>query len=428
MKCNYACGTAEHLHARRRFLGNMAAGSSLVVGGLGALTNPSTARQLETTQKRMIVINMAGGLSQLESWDPKPGTNTGGPFRAIETSVPGVHISELLPYTAQQMHNMAIVRSINTHNGDHGKGTYMMLTGRRQTPAADFPRLGAVVAKGLDQHNSALPGHIQVGGGSGARNNDSAYLGPRYASISLGSGTPPQNSARPKSVSEQSDATRNRLRRKVNSRFAQRRRTAKTDAYTQNYEQAIELMAQRDVFDISKESQKDRDRYGPHPFGHHLLLARRLVENGITFVQVSHSNYDTHNENFNFHLEQLGEFDRPFATLIEDLAASGMLEHTLVVVLSEFGRTPNINKYYGRDHWGNAWSICMSGAGLQRGAVIGKTNDNGTKVTDREGDAGHMFHTYLQALGLDSAGHFDIGGRPIPLADPAFGPITELMS
>ena len=302
MKCHYACGSAEHLHARRRFLGNIAAGSGVVVGGLGALANPSTAKQLEKNQKRMIVINMAGGLSQLESWDPKPGTNTGGPFRAIETSVPGVHISELLPYTAKQMHHLAMVRSINTRNGDHGKGTYMMLTGRRQTPAAEFPRLGAVVAKGLDQHNSALPGHIQVGGGSGARNNDSAYLGPRYASISLGSGTPPQNSARPKSVSEQSDATRNRLRRKLNTRFAQRRRTAKTDAYTQNYEQALELMEQRDVFDIGKESQKDRDRYGPHPFGHHLLLARRLVQHGITFCQVSHSNYDTHNENFNFHL------------------------------------------------------------------------------------------------------------------------------
>ncbi|MFP6650122.1 MAG: DUF1501 domain-containing protein, partial [Pirellulaceae bacterium] len=158
------------------------------------------------------------------------------------------------------------------------------------------------------------------------------------------------------------------------------------------------------------------------------LMARRLLEHGVTFVQVTHSNYDTHNENFNFHHEQLGEVDGPFSTLIADLVDRGMWDNTLVVVLSEFGRTPNINKYYGRDHWGTAWSVCLGGAGIQRGAVIGKTNDGGTAVSEREVDHAHLFHTYLQAVGVDSSDTFDVGGRPVPIADPAYEPIKELLA
>jgi uncharacterized protein (DUF1501 family) len=144
-------------------------------------------------------------------------------------------------------------------------------------------------------------------------------------------------------------------------------------------------------------------------------------------VQVSHSNYDTHNENFIFHIEQVGEFDRPFATLVGDLADRGMLDSTLIVVLSEFGRTPGINHLYGRDHWSRAWSIAMAGCGVQRGSVFGKTNDNGTEVIDGEVDHGHLFHTYLRALGVDSSGSFDIDGRQLPLADPAAHAIEQVL-
>jgi hypothetical protein len=431
MKCSYACGSVEHALARRQFLGSLAAGAGVVAGGLGFLASPAAARQLAQQQKRVLVVNMHGGLSQLESWDPKPGTPTGGPFRAIPTSVPGVHISELLPKSAQQMHRLAVVRSINTSEDDHGKGIYLMLHGRRQTPAADYPELGAVVARCQEDAigDLSLPGHIKItAGGGGGRGNDAAYLGPRYASVSLGDGKPPQNSARPDGLTEDADLRRQELRRQANEQFLRRRRTALTDAYTYNYEQALKLMEQRDVFDVSKEPEKDHERYGKHDFGRHCLLARRLLEKGIPFVQVSHSNYDTHNENFDFHLEQLGEFDGPFATLIADLAERGMLESTLVVVLSEFGRTPNINQYYGRDHWSRAWSVCLAGGRVQPGAVIGKTNDNGTEVTDAQVDHGHLFHTYLQAIGVESDSHVDIGGRPIPLADPARKPIAELLS
>jgi len=429
MKCQYACGTTEHVVARRQFLGGLAAGVGGIVGGLGFMARPAAAKQLASQQKRVLVIYMAGGLSQLESWDPKPKTDTGGPFAAIPTSVPGLHVSELLPATAQQMHHLAVVRGINTHNNDHGKGSYMMLKGRRQMPGVEIPTLGAVCAKSLTDDGNGLPGHIRISpGGSGGRGNDAAYLGPKYASVSLGNGKPPQNSARPDSIAEAADQLRNGFRKKVNDHFSARRRTAETDAYTYSFEQAQQLMQQRAIFDVAQEPAADQERYGKYDFGRHCLLARRLLENGITFVQVSHSNYDTHNENFNFHLEQVGEFDRSFAALITDLADRGMLENTLVVVMSEFGRTPRINQHYGRDHWGTAWSVCLGGARIQPGAVIGKTNDNGTAVVDREVDAGHLFHTYLQAVDVDSTSSFDIGGRELPIADPAFESIGELLT
>jgi uncharacterized protein (DUF1501 family) len=429
--CNYSCQTLDHVLSRRRFFQTLAAGgTAAVLPNFGLFTSPVMAAEMTRTQKRMIVINLAGGLSQLESWDPKPGTPTGGPFRAIPTSVPGIHISELLPKTAKVMHHLALVRSINTHVNDHGKGQYLMSTGRNKTPAQDYPVLGAVIARALDGGGtSALPGHIVISpNGSGGRSADSAYLGPKYGSVTLGGAKPPQFSERPASLAADASICANDLRRKVNDRFALRRRTAETDAYTQSFEQGLELMKQRDVFDITKESQKDQERYGSHDFGRHCLLARRLVESGVTYVRVTHSNYDTHCENFNFHFEQVGEFDGPFATLVGDLADRGLLEHTLIVVLSEFGRTPRINANYGRDHWGTAWSICLGGAGIHRGAVIGETVADGTAVKSRQVDGGHLFHTYLSALGIKSTGHFNVAGQKMPMADPAFEPIDELLS
>src|ERR1700729_446796 len=143
MKCTYSCRSAEHLMARRKFLAGMAVtATGSMVGGLGVFSTAAAAAQLKRDQKRIVVFNMHGGLSQLESWDPKPGTDTGGPFRAINTSVPGIQISELLPNVARQMHHLCLVRGVNTAEDDHGKGAYMMTTGRRQTPAAEYPMFG----------------------------------------------------------------------------------------------------------------------------------------------------------------------------------------------------------------------------------------------------------------------------------------------
>lgn len=428
MKCRYACGSAEHQIARRSFLGGMAAGIG-AMSGFGGLLRQGAAGELAKQHKRMLVFYLAGGASQLETWDPKPGTDTGGPFRAIPTSVPGTYISELLPYTAQQMHRLSLIRGVNTATDDHGVGSYIMHTGRRPNPAMQYPYIGSVAAKYLAPEDSPLPGYIHIyPGGGGIGSGEAAFLGPRYESIALGGGNPPANTARPDSLSETSDAARNALRRKLTDRFNERRRTANTEAYTHTYEQALQLMGQRDLFDVGQEPVAEIEKYGAHDVGRHCLLARRLLENGVPFVKVSHSNYDTHYENFDFHIEQLGEFDRPFATLIDDLAQRGMLESTLVVVMSEFGRTPNINLYYGRDHWGHAWSVAVAGCGIQPGAVVGKTNDNGTEVVDREVHGGHLFHTYLKAVGLDPTGQYEVGGRPIQMADPEASAIDELLA
>jgi uncharacterized protein (DUF1501 family) len=428
MFCSYACGSPEHALSRRGFLAGMA--GSLGALSLGALTRPAAARELGRAGKRVLVVWLSGGVSQLETWDPKPGTNTGGPFQAIPTSVPGVHICELLPHTARLMHRMALVRGVNTAEDDHGKGYVIMHTGRRPEPAMKWPHLGSVCSKLLGDRDNPLPGYIQVTprGNGGVNSEDAAFLGPRHASVSLSDGHAPPNLDRPAVLSADADRMRHELRVHASERFLRRRRTADTEAYTHSYDQAAQLMARRKLFDITTESPRVLDRYGRHDFGRHCLMARRLLEGGATFVKVTHSNYDTHHENFDFHIEQLGEFDRPFATLLDDLEQRGMLESTLVVVMSEFGRTPTINRNYGRDHWSRAWSVALAGCGVKGGAVAGKTNANGTAVTDRQVHGGHLFHTYLRALGFDSKKNFYIDQRPIAIADPKAAPIPEVLA
>jgi hypothetical protein len=423
MKCDYACGSNQHNVNRRMFLGTVAG------TGLSVLANPLSAKQLASQQKRVLMVFLAGGVSQLETWDPKPGTNTGGPFRAIPTSVPGTHISELLPHTAKWMHKLALVRGINTKEDDHGKGSYIMHTGRRQEPATDYPHFGSVCSKLLTSDDNPLPGYLAVTpSGSGNQNTkDATFLGPRHGSVNISDGKAPANLDKPNGISMDQEIQRHALRQAANEKFLSRRRTAMTEAYTQTYDQAKLLMEKKNLFDITAEPGPLADKYGRHDFGRHCLLARRLLEGGATFVKVTHTNYDTHHENFDFHIEQLGEFDRPFASLIEDLDMRGMLDSTLVVVMSEFGRTPNINRNYGRDHWSKAWSVALAGCGIQKGAVVGKTNANGTAVVDREVNGGHLFHTYLKALGLDPKKNFYIDQRPIPMADPKADIIQEIL-
>ncbi|MFO0864849.1 MAG: DUF1501 domain-containing protein [Gemmataceae bacterium] len=429
MPKNSQCNPQEHWISRRGFLGGAAAGSAAMLGFRDFVT-PAAAEELRRQDKRMLVVFLAGGVSQLETWDPKPGTNTGGPFLDIPTTVPGVRISELLPYSARIMHRLAVVRSVNTAEDDHGKGAYFMQTGRRQTPAEKFPQLGSVIAKLNGADDSPLPGyfHITPRGDSGFNRNDAAFLGPRFASVTLSDGNPPPNLSRPATLTELGDMQRDDLRERLNSRFARTRRSADTEAYAHSFQQAQQVMQRQQIFDLSREPLMVHDRYGTsHEFGRHCLLARRLLEQNVPFVKVTHSNYDSHHENFDFHIEQLGEFDRTFATLVEDLHQRGLLESTLVVVMSEFGRTPTINRNMGRDHWSRAWSVAMAGCGVQPGAVIGRTNDNGTAVVDRQVHAGHLFHTYFRALGLNSTRNHYHEGRPIPMADPQATAIQEVL-
>ena len=419
--CDYACGT--HAISRRQFLGSAAA------LGVAGFANPLAARELAKSQKRVLVIFLAGGVSQLETWDPKPNTETGGPFATIATSVPGTHICELLPHTAKLMHRIALVRGLNSQSPDHAIGEKIMLTGRKMEPGIEYPHIGAVSAKVLGG-GTGLPGNIQVlpkGDGSFGK-ADATFLGPKFGAVSLGDGKPPADLLRPAALTDPADRQREEFRKKLNDRFAKSRKSASTDAYSESFEQAERVFRQSDVFDVTKEDAKVADRYGRHDFGRHLLLARRLLEAGVTYVKVSHSNYDTHHENFDFHIEQLGEFDRPFAALLSDLAERGMLDSTLVVVMSEMGRTPKINAAYGRDHWSAAWSVALAGAGIKGGAVVGKTNATGTTVTEREVYSSHLFHTYMRAVGVDPTKNFYPNDRPVPIADPKAAAIDEILA
>ena len=188
------------------------------------------------------------------------------------------------------------------------------------------------------------------------------------------------------------------------------------------------LIEKRELFDISHETASVQEAYGKSEFGKQMLLARRLVEQEVPFIEIQHAGWDFHHNNFEFHLHYVADFDRPFAHFLSDLNQRGLLERTLVIVMTEFGRTPTINAGYGRDHYPNAWSIALAGCGIQHGAVIGSTDAKGIGVTDRKVDHRHLFHTYLRAVGIDSSGEFDVAGRKFPIADPAYGPIEELLA
>ena len=419
MRRDEDCNRFDHLIARRDLLIGAATG----VIGMGVLSQASNAARLEQKQKRILQIYLQGGVSQLESWDPKPGTKYGGPFQAIPTSVPGIHVSELLPHTAKRMHLLSIVRSINSKIGDHRQGMLFMEKGRR---AGEYPYFGSVASRYLAPADSELPGYIHITK-RGINDSTAAFLGARHGQLKLLGVQPPENLDAPPAIDASADQAREQLRVQFNQRFSQQRSRALTDVYNSSYEQAAKLMHRKGMFE-GQESERDLDRYGRHDFGRHCLLARSLLENGATCVKVTHHGYDTHAENFNFHLEQLGEFDKTFSMLLDDIHDRGMLDSTLIMVYSEMGRTPKINTKYGRDHWGTAWSMAMGGCGIQPGAIVGKSSQDGTKVTDREVDAGHLFHTYLSALGLDSTEDHDFPGRSIPIADPAADPIEELLS
>ncbi len=418
MERKTGCHQLDHTLSRRGFL---AAGTA--AGAVG-LTHHSVARELETTQKRVLQVYLQGGVSQLESWDPKPGTRYGGPFRAIPTAVPGMHISELLPHCAQRMDRLSIIRGINLKTNSHHDGRLFMEMGRR---SGKFPYVGSVAAKYLTPDNAPLPGYLHVTT-RGLTDYTNAFLDAKYAQLKLAGPQVPANLSRPKSVTDAS-ATRSReLLRRLNKRFSGRGgQTSFTDSYNASFEMAEKLMARRELFE-GEPSGKELDRYGRHPFARNCLLAKTLLENGGTVVKVTHHGYDTHAENFNFHLEQLGEFDKTFCMLLDDLEDSGMLDSTLVMIYSEFGRTPKINVRYGRDHWGTAWSIALGGHGLVPGAIVGATNKQGTAVSEREVDGGHLFHTYFRALGIDSSEYHTLDGRKVPIGDPARQPIEELLA
>ncbi|MGE0607794.1 MAG: DUF1501 domain-containing protein [Pirellulales bacterium] len=424
------CRPWEHTLSRRAWLGNVAGGAAVGAAGLGSLVNPAMAEELQAKDKQVLFIWIDGGMSQFESWDPKPHTQFGGPFRPIATSVPGVQVSELMPHSAQVMQHLAIVRNMATQDNSHSAGVPRIQRGDPKNRGVIYPYFGSAVAKLMGSGASGLPPYVWIKPGNGGFiYQDAGFLGPQYGALAFGDGKPPANLLRHESVTAEEDAARNALREAANQRYAARRRpnTAETHGYV--FQMARKLMERQDLFDEATFSEQDRQRYGTHEIGRHMLLARKMLEAGVRFVKVNSYGWDTHGDNFHGHLSLVPRFDQAFAAIVEDLAVSGMLDHVLVIAMSEFGRTPRINGHIGRDHWPESWSLAMAGCGVKRGVVVGATNDNGTEVAGTGYDIGHMFHTWFNALGIDSVNlQYDNNGQPLPIAHDDCGPVKDVLA
>ncbi|MGY8639776.1 MAG: DUF1501 domain-containing protein [Verrucomicrobiales bacterium] len=419
------CTPTEHTFSRRQILGAMGSGAAC------GLMHPAIANEIAKNNKQVLFVWLDGGMSQLESWDPKPNTRFGGPFRTIPTTIPGVHFSELLPRMAKLADKLSIVRNMHTQDNSHSAGVPRMLRGDPANRGVTYPYFGSAVSKILGPGESGLPPYVWIKPGSGGFKPENAgFLGPKYGAIAFGDGKRPENFTRPDAISPEQDELRNELRRRFSDRFAKGRRPTANEAQSYVYDMARTLMARADLFDTTTLPARDLDRYGRTELGQHMLVARNMLEAGVRFVQVTSYGWDTHGDHFNGSASLIPKFDAAFASMIEDLDDRGMLDNTLVIAMSEFGRTPRINGHHGRDHYPEAWSMVMAGTGLVPGAVIGATDAEGIYVDSPHGnDIGAVFHTWYHALGIDSMNEeFYNADQPLPMAHHEMEPIREVLA
>jgi hypothetical protein len=428
------CGSAEHVISRRGFLRTLGAAAGATafadMTGIQALGSPAVVGDLRRSGKRCILLWLAGGASQLETWDPKPGTVTGGPFLSIQTTTPGVRICELMPKMASRLKDTCIIRSLNTRNGDHGGASKMMMRGRPGEAALDYPDLGAVLSRELGRDDSPVPDYVSFYFATEGRNaapGHPGFLGARYGPMNLYSSMIPEN-IRAAGITAQDHRERAHLRDMLSSAFEQHRVGGAIDSHHQAYDRVHGIMSSEPLFDIEQEPQSIRDRYGPTLFGRQALAARRLIEAGVPFVRVGRAWWDSHGQNFETHQELVPELDHVMYTLLEDLEQRGLLQDTLVITLAEFGRTPTINSQLGRDHFATAWSATLSGCGVKGGYVYGRTDDLGNRVADGEINAARLYATIYRALGINHQKNYYVGLRPVPLTDPGTEPIREVLA
>ncbi len=428
------CGSPLHAMDRRGFLGAAAVGAAAFAADmtqLNVLQHPLLAGELKKQQKCCLLLWLAGGASQLETWDPKPGAPTGGPFRAIPTSVPGIHVSELMPQLAKRMKHTCIIRSLNTRNGDHAGAAQLMMRGRRDEPSLRYPDLGAVLARELGRADSQVPDYVSfyfATEGRSMSTGTAGFLGARYAPMELYTSMVPENIRRLDGINDLDHKQRAELRDLLSRQFAHGRASSSLGSHNEAYQRVRGLMASEKLFDVTQEPPKVRDRYGPTLFGEQALVARRLVEAGVPFVRVGRGWWDSHGENFETHQELVPELDHVMSALLDDLQERGLLEHTLVITLSEFGRTPQINPSLGRDHFATAWSATLSGCGVQGGSVYGKTDAKGEHVVEGEIGAAELFATIYRALGINHQKNYHVGSRPVPLTEPGTKPIKAVLA
>jgi hypothetical protein len=437
---------------RRHFLKHVAGYSLMAAPALHFLhTIQANAQQMRRNNKALIIMWMGGGPATIDIWDLKPGQPTGGEFRAIDTTAQGVQISEHMPQTAQQMRNLAIIRSLTTTEGDHNRGTTLMHTSYTPNPALAFPSVGAVVSQQAPllagYQSISLPAYISVGGGRMAEGP--GFLGMNYAPFTVQNpGSPPENLTM-RNVSgsgtdrEQHVHRRQRFFYDLEDNFmgAQAEHLTQQDrnkfadaskAHKEIYQKAFSLVASKDgdVFSFKGESQRTLSDYGNSQFGRSALLARRLVEAGVSSVEIGMGGWDTHGQNFTaLRTRQLPPLDQGMGALVKDLVDRGMWQNTVVLWMGEFGRTPRINQNAGRDHWARCWSVVVGGGAIRGGQAIGATNDDGTSVADSATPVrvGDVFATVYRALGIDPTTQVrDAIGRPFNIAGGNGRPIAAL--
>ena len=368
----------------------------------------------------MILLWMQGGPSQFETLDPKPGTNTGGPTEAIQTAVSGIQIADNFPQVARQMQDIAIVRSMTNKEGSHPRATYQMHTGYVPSGSIRHPSLGACIAQQIGDPASELPSFVSIGqGGAAAVIPGAGFLGMDYEPFVVSRpGQTPENVGL--TVTRDRFNRRAGLMEQLTTQFATTGSAALAASHQSLYGKASRLVLtpEIDAFDISDEPQKLRQQYGENSFGEGCLLARRLVERGVTFVEVRSGNWDTHQDNFEQCAKNAAEVDPATAALIRDLKDRGMLDDTLIVWMGEFGRTPKINPREGRDHYPRVFSMMMSGGGVRGGQVYGASAADGSEVAENPVVVADLFQTVCQSLQIN-AHHENMSplGRPMKIVD-----------
>jgi Protein of unknown function (DUF1501) len=374
------------------------------------------ADELRRQGRACILLWMQGGPSQFETFSPKPGSPNGGPTKAIATAVPGIEISENFPHVAKQAKHLAIIRSMTSKEGSHPRATYLLHTGYLPTASVKYPAFGSIAAKELEQANFDLPSFVRIGniqnGSSGG------LLGSHYDPFVMPvAGKIPANS-KPLTGDARFDRRLDLLSR-LESDYAAAAPAEVAD-HQKLYGQAQRMIhsPKMAAFDLASEPQSVREAYGDSPFAQGCLLARRLVETGVPFIEVVADGWDTHFDNFDTTKRLGATVDRPMAALITDLASRGMLDKTLIVWMGEFGRTPHVNARAGRDHFPTAFNAVLAGGGVKGGQVIGKTDAGGQQVTDRPVRVPDLFASFCHSLAID-AGKENMSsiGRPIKLVD-----------
>jgi hypothetical protein len=423
-----------------------------ISGWFGQLAD--AAAPLRNRKRSCILLWMNGGPSTIDLWDLKPGHANGGPFKEIQTSAPGLRISEHLPKIAKFGDRMAVIRSMTTKEADHGRATFLMRTGYAPTGPIQYPSLGALVGKELGSDEAALPNCVAVApfrffspGAFGP-----GFLGPKYAPLVVGDNPfffRPNQPADPATILKVQDidlpagvdrdhaGARFDLLQTMQREFIDRSPGVAPLSHKTAYDRAVKMMNTdaKKAFNVEEEKPAVRDAYGRNLFGQGCLLARRLIEKGVPFVEVSHSGvggavlgWDTHGNNFEQVKQLSAVLDQGWSALMSDLAERGLLDSTLIVWMGEFGRTPKINRNNGRDHWPNSWATVLAGGGIKGGQAVGKTSDDGMEVKERPVTQADLIATVCKGLGIDPDKQNQSNvGRPIRIADAGSKPIKEVV-